>query len=254
MSLSKFTNNNSKYGKLYCWYSYFTSFDNKFIDGFLQSFESIVSQKDIDHIFVRVTIPSSLDQNIATNILESFNDDRCTITYHFSDDVSHFNNYDFIRKSDWLFLDNDRIIFMYDDDLLLRLPKISTIMSEEVIFGQYYVPDKDPENFTSTVNHVLTNEETLSKKWTVESDFSGYIVKFPIVDEYFKERNKESLKTLNIVRTIEEVYFISFTDKFCVINPPKPTIFHRMFDQTEQWKVESAKSIEQIIQIDEDDL
>jgi len=234
--------------KLYCWYSYFAESDSKLLDGFISSLESIKYHPQIDHIYAVVTIPSQVDRDMCTSVLESLNDEKCTVSHNISDNVAHFDNFHFINDTS-RFNDNDRIIFMHNDDLLISIP--DEVFQKDVMQGKYYVSEKTvyegegSDGQISSIQQVLEDEHKLSDTWMISIDFSGYIVKYSVVTKYFDERNQKDPKEHDKLRTLEDIIFMKFADNYNPSNPPKPTVFHRKFPGQDSWKDQTLDIIEQ---------
>lgn len=151
---------------------------------------------------------------------------------------------------------DDMILFMDDDDLLLRNPHwplaghpLGVWQDHTVISSLQYIPtdgDGSVVNSSTTCNMNITNilelEDKMSHIWSHESDFSGYMARFSIVKQYFLRRSiKESFpessftKMLgNILENFEDTKFMNFLDEQPgAYSPIRPFVFHRLWQDSE---------------------
>ena len=122
------------------------------------------------------------------------------------------------------FSNNSKILFIDDDDLLLRLPDFTNF---KCIRGYHYVPENDNNASDLSLDDVNKADKS---NWMKYVEFSGYWCNYSLVKEYFLNEKYVGVPCL------EDTNFMNYLDEYSKNNEIEPFIFHRL------WYVEGART------------
>ena len=162
---------------------------------------------------------------------------------------------------------SDKIMFIDDDDILLRLPE--EYLTENIVQGIQYIPiNTSDEDLTykKNYNEILETAKTYSTRWTVDCDFSGYMCRYQDLIEYFtmirvnklynfhKIIDKEKKEVLLAgYGALEDTEFMNYLDNLGAIKLDTPFIFRRLWQAEDRnmqtWKLKLPNLKSQFIAI-----
>lgn len=227
---------------------------------FLKMLDSLVANK-IQFINVSMSFHSKFSLEEKDMIIKYLNkkinqvktnnpESEINIYYHFDKGMTQFEHLQYLFdineniNSKYTLENNHYVLFMDDDDLLLRLPK--RLSQHSIIVGMQYCPASS-SSYDKTEN--MTREEILKIEpeykdiWKVWDDFSGYMCKIKYIVNYFTrlrhlalvnldkmkiEKHEKSARCEALFNSLEDIDFMDYLDKMNSYKP-EPFIFHRIW-------------------------
>jgi hypothetical protein len=135
--------------------------------------------------------------------------------------------------------DEDLVIFLDDDDLLLKVPDNITVGC----IGYQYI-GVDPDNTSRYKFNDIANSENISdiihnNKMLIEQDFSGTMLSIKYSRKYFKTRK-------SIAQQLEDVELMNFIEDLPGVTILKtPNTFHRIKEGPSLWSTEVINIVQE---------
>ena len=154
----------------------------------------------------------------------------------------------------------DKIMFIDDDDILLRLPE--EYLTENIVQGIQYIPiNTSDEDLTYKKNHtdILETAQTYATRWTIDCDFSGYMCRYQDLIEYFTMIRVKKLYDFNKIvdeekrkillagyGALEDTEFMNYLDSIGAVHVENPFVFRRLWQAEDRDMQTWKKNLEPI--------
>lgn len=191
-----------------------------------------VSKQKIDLVVISISFERNLnlDSNIVKLELLEF---IKNITFIFVFSEVKLKQFEHYRKIYELYKDeqNNRVIFLDDDDLLLSLP--DEYDSDKNVLSKQYI-NKTYEQKYFNVDQINSSDKS---KFHIDIDFSGCSCLIFKLESYF------NLKSDIIADSLEDTKFMKFLQNDIHLIPETPFIFHRVWYSSCTWKTDLLNQI-----------
>jgi hypothetical protein len=212
------------------------------------SFKQTYTDEEINYIINGIN-------NFIKKLKTRFSIFKITTHYNVIDELSQFEHLNILYKN-FSGKGNDKIMFIDDDDILLKLPE--EYLTNDIVKGIQYIPiNTSAEDLTykKNVNEILETSEIFSSRWTIDTDFSGYMCRYQDLVEYFTMIRLNRLKQFNTnvpdrvklqqiitaINSLEDIEFMNYLDDSGAIKTQQPFIFRRLW-QAEDREIPTWKS------------
>jgi len=192
---------------------------------------------------------------------------NCKILTHYNkiEELSQFEHLNNLYKN-FIGKGEDKIMFIDDDDILLRLPE--EYLTENIVQGIQYIPVNttiEDLTYKKNLSEILETSKIYASRWTVDNDFSGYMCRYQDLIEYFTMIRVQRIQEfhINIIdkfklkkiitayRALEDIEFMNYLDSKGTIqvNKKNPFIFRRIW-QAEDRDMQTWKKNFQIAKVE----
>ena len=181
--------------------------------------------------------------NFVRKLKIRFPDAKLYTYYNFDKEMSQFEHLNYLYRN-FMGTADDKIMFIDDDDILLRLP--DEYLTHNIVQGYQYLPisTKDYDGtYEKNLEQIQETAKEFSDLWRKDLDFSGYMCRYHDLVEYFtvtriqrikdfhlKVTDEVNLKQLLVAhRSLEDTEFMNYLDSKKAQRPEIPFIFRRLW-------------------------